>query len=99
MRTAFVDPDTVNKPIIPETYKGTPVDVVLAAILSAHGNQDLDPKKSAEAIIKEVLKPCSEPPVLRLPLGKESSREMKKMAEKLSKNADATEVIALDADF
>lgn len=72
---------------------------MLTAILSMHGKQHLDPKRSAEAIVKEVLNPCSEPPLLRLPLGKESHAGMKTTAERLAANADACETIALGLDF
>ncbi|KAG0646596.1 Oxidoreductase claN, partial [Hyphodiscus hymeniophilus] len=61
MRTSFLDPDTIEAPLIPKAYKGTTADFVLSAILSMHGKQDLDPKKAAEAIVKEVLFPCSDP--------------------------------------
>jgi len=99
MRTRFVSPSTVSKPVLPEAYKGTVTDVVLKAILSMHGNQDLDPRKAAEAIVEEVVNPGAEPLVLRLPLGKESYAGMRKMAEKLGRNADACEGVALGADF
>jgi hypothetical protein len=99
MRTSFLDPKTIEKPVIPEAYKGTAADFALTALLSMHGKQNLDPKRSAEAIVKEVLNPCSKPPLLRLPLGKESPEGMKKTAGKLAKNADACETIALGPDF
>lgn len=99
MRTSFVDPKTTGRPVLPEAYKGTPTDFILTAVLSMHGKQNLDPKRAAEAIVKEVLNPCSEPPLLRLPLGKESHEGMKKTAENLVRNADACENIALAADF
>ena len=99
MRTSFLDSKTIERPVIPEAYKGTAADFVLTAILSMDGKQNLDPKKSAEAIVKEVLNPCLKPPILRLPLGKESYEGMKKTAEKLARNADACEIIALEADF
>jgi len=99
MRTSFVNPKTIQKPFIPEAYKGTAADFVLTAILQMHGKQNLDPKRSAEAIVKEVINPCSNPPLLRLPLGRESHEGMKKTAEKLAINADACEKIALGADF
>lgn len=99
MRTGFLDPSRVEAPDIPEIYKGTAADLVLTAILSMHGKQDLDPRKSAEAIVKEVLNPCTWPPLLRLPLGKESHEGMKNVAQKLAKNADESEGIALATDF
>jgi hypothetical protein len=99
MRTRFIDPETLEKPVVPEAYKGTVTDFVLQALLSMHGTQDLDPKKAAEAIVEEVLRPCSEPPLLRLPLGRESHEKMKKMADKLIANAEGTRRLHLGRIF
>jgi hypothetical protein len=42
--------------------------------------KDVGSEKFAQAIVKEVLNPCSDPPLLRLPLGKELHEGMKKVA-------------------
>lgn len=99
MRTSFVAPGTITKPVIPDAYKGTMTDFVLSAILAMHGEQKLDPRKAAEAVVEEVLGPCGTPPVLRLPLGKESLEGMRGIARRLVGNADVCEAVALGADF
>ncbi|TVY51275.1 putative oxidoreductase YusZ [Lachnellula cervina] len=99
MRTSFVAPETITKPVLPDAYKGTMTDFVLSAILAMHGEQKLDPRKAAEAVVEEVLRPCGTPPVLRLPLGKESLEGMRGKAGRLVGNADVCEAVALGADF
>ena len=99
MRTNLLDPRGLSMPEIPGAYKGTMADLVLQDIANSHGNQALDPKKSAEAIVQEILKPSAEPPLLRLPLGRESFGLMKTKAAELENNATAFEKVAPRADF
>lgn len=99
MRTQLFNPETTHVPIIPEAYKGTMADYVLQGLLASHGNQALDPKRTAEAIVKEVLHPSADPPLLRMPLGKESLEGMKARARGLLDTAEAFEEVALAADF
>lgn len=87
-------------PEIPEACKGTMADLVLQRIANNHRDQALDPKKmSAEAIVQEILKPRAEPPLSRLPLGKESLGLTKTKAAELEINATAFEKVALQMDF
>jgi hypothetical protein len=99
MGTNFFNPNNVRVPEIPEAYRATMADFVLQALLASHGKQDLDPIKTAEAIVKEVLEPSADPPLLRMPLGKESLGGMKSRAQTLSETATAFEKVALGADF
>ncbi|MCJ1450564.1 hypothetical protein MMC28_000897 [Mycoblastus sanguinarius] len=99
MRTDFLDPQKITVPEIPEAYKGTMADHIMQMLTNGHGKQALDPKKSAEAILQEVIKSSAEPPLLRLPLGKESLEGMKAKAGDLESNATAFEKVALQADF
>lgn len=99
MRTDFMDPRNMKAPELPEAYKGTMADHVMQVLLSMHGKQGLDPKKTAEAIVKEVLEPCADPPLLRLPFGRESLASMKGRAKMLAENAGAFEKVALAADI
>ena len=72
MKTAFFDPKKLKMPTIPDAYKGTITDYVLQAIAKLDSTAAQDPSKTAEAIVKEVLQPSFDPPLLRMPLGKES---------------------------
>jgi hypothetical protein len=99
MRTNLVNPETVAVPTIPKGYKGTMADYVLQALLASHGNQALDPRKTAQAIVKEVLHPSADPPLLRMPLGKESLEGMRGRARGLLETAEKFEKVALAADF
>lgn len=99
MRTDFFDPKNVKAAELPKAYEGTMADFVMQALLASHGKQGLDPRKTAEAIVTEVLQPSTNPPLLRLPLGKESLGWMKSRAQKLSETANAFEEVALAADF
>lgn len=99
MRTKFIDPSSRDMPEIPAAYKGTMADHVLAALVSTHGKQDLDPRKAAEAIVKEVSEPSAQPPLLRMPLGKESLEDMKARAADFARTAQRFEKVALGADF
>lgn len=86
MATEFYNPANGRVPEIPATYKGTMADYVLQAILSPH-TKTLDTEKAAKAVVEEVLHPSSDPPVLRLPLGKESLESMKAKARVLDETA------------
>ncbi|KAL2049414.1 hypothetical protein ABVK25_010318 [Lepraria finkii] len=75
-------------------------DLVLQRIANSHRDQALDPKKCRpKAIVQEILKPRVEPPLLRLPLGKESLGLTKTKAAELEINATAFEKVALQTDF
>ena len=99
MRTSLLNPSTLQVPNLPDAYKGTMADFVMQAVLSSHGKQMLDPRKTAEAIVKEVLEPSSKTPLLRMPLGEESLKGMKSRAQEFSETASAFEKVALAADF
>ena len=100
MRTDFMTLDNLKVQPLPEAYKGTTTEYVMNALLALNGKQALDPKRSAEAIVKEVLEPTGEQGVkLRLPLGKESLSAMKARAEGWFKVVQEREQIALAADF
>ena len=99
MRTNFVDPASREVPQIPEGYKGTMADMVLTSLVAMHGNQNIDPVKAAQAIVKEVSEPTHNPPFLRLPLGTESLEGMKLRAEGLRQIADAYTDVAKGVDF
>lgn len=82
MRTQFFDPTKLagNGAPIPDTYKGTPAHQFLQAITSGGFLPNLDPDKTAHAIIKEVLTPTQLQdergktigPILRLQLGNDT---------------------------
>jgi len=99
MHTDFFDPKNVKAAELPELCKGTMTDFVMQALLSLHGEQVLDPKKIAEAIVKEKLEPSANPLLLRLPFRKDPLDLMKSRAEKLAENAGAVEEVALAAHF
>ncbi|EXJ76497.1 uncharacterized protein A1O5_01005 [Cladophialophora psammophila CBS 110553] len=99
MKTSFYDPKKMNIVAISDVYKGTVTEFVLQAITGLHDGAPQDPKKTAEAIVKEVLKPSSDPMILRMPLGKESLGGMRKRAEEYTKIADSVEMIAAACDF
>ncbi len=90
MRTSLLNPRTLQVPNLPDAYKGTMADFVMQAVLSSHGKQMLDPRKTAEAIVKEVLEPSSKTPPLRMPLGEESLKGMKSRAQEFSETASAS---------
>ena len=98
MRTDFVNPDKVSVPEIPEGYKGTTAEFVIGHFAAMHGMQGLDPRKTAEAIVEEVVRSSQEPPLLRLPLGGESLGNMRAKVRELERTAGAFEEVALRAD-
>jgi short-subunit dehydrogenase len=99
MRTAFFDPKKLKMPALPEAYKGTVTEYVSHVLAELDGTAAQDPKKTAEAIVNEVLKPSSNPPLLRLPLGKESIAGVRKRVEEGTKTANQMESIAAACDF
>lgn len=99
MRTAFFDPEKLKLPALPEAYKGTIAEYAMQAIAGLHGTAAQDPKKTAEVIVQEVLKPMSDPPLLRLSLGKESVGALRKRIEDYTKTADQVESVASTCDF
>ncbi|OAP61701.1 hypothetical protein AYL99_03904 [Fonsecaea erecta] len=99
MKTGFYDPSKLKMPPLADAYRGTVTEYVLQAVAGMHDGAPQDPKKTAEAIVKEVLEPLSDPMILRLPLGKESLEGLRKKAEQYVKIADSTEKVALACDF
>ena len=98
--TDFMKPDNIKAEPLPETYKETTAESVMNALMNLDGTQALDPKRSADAILKEVLLPTGEQGVkLRLPLGKESLGAMRVRAEGWLKVVHEREQAALAADF
>ena len=97
MATEFYNPANVRVPEIPATYKGTMADFVLQAIMSP-STKTLDTDKAAKAIVDEIINPISDPPVLRLPLGKESLESMKAKSRELDKTAQIFEKKALEQE-
>lgn len=99
MRTAFFDPNKLKIPAVPDEYKGTTIEFASKMFAYMNENAAQDPKKTAEAIVQEVLKPMSDPPVLRIPLGKESLEGVRKRREEMTKMAEQAEGTALACDF
>jgi NAD(P)-dependent dehydrogenase (short-subunit alcohol dehydrogenase family) len=99
MKTAFYDPNKMKLPALHEGYKGTPVDFVLKMFGQMNAVAPQDPAKTADAIVKEVLKPVGSPPVSKLPLGKESLGAIRKRAEGSTQVADQVESVAVTCDF
>jgi NAD(P)-dependent dehydrogenase (short-subunit alcohol dehydrogenase family) len=99
MKTAFYDPKKLKIPTIPDAYKGTAVDYAYQMFRSLDQTAAQDPGKTAEAIVNEVLKPSSDPPVSKMPLGKVSIGGARKRAEEYVKTADQLESIAAACDF
>ena len=99
MKTSFFEPKKLVMPSIPEAYKGTFTDHVLQAIAKLDVTAAQDPSKTAEAIVREVLQPCSNPSLLRMPLGRESLGNMKARVDEYNKIAEAVAEIAPACDF
>lgn len=79
---------------VPESYKGTMSDYVAQMMIDQHGKQQGDPDKAAKAVVEEVLRPSADPPLLRLPTGKDSVQQMKEMGEKYIAVAEARKEVA-----
>ncbi|KIW29761.1 uncharacterized protein PV07_05550 [Cladophialophora immunda] len=99
MKTSFYDLKKMGMPPIADAYKGTVTEYVLQAIAGLHDGAPQDPKKTAEAIVKEVLEPSSDPMISRMPLGKESSGGMRKRGQQYVEIADSMEKVAAACDF
>ena len=99
LRSDFLDPSKITIPKVPAGYEGKMVDHVLKAFANMHGTQAQDPKRTADAIVKEVLNPSSDPPTLRMPLGTESLGKTKVRGETLLKTAERFESVAAACDF
>jgi short-subunit dehydrogenase len=99
MKTAFFNPEKLKMPAIPEAYKGTVAEYALNMIKDMHQNAAQDPHKTAEAVVKEVLTPAYDPPISRLPLGKESIEGVRKRVAEGTKLAEQYEKIAAACDF
>ncbi|ETN42428.1 uncharacterized protein HMPREF1541_01583 [Cyphellophora europaea CBS 101466] len=112
IRTLIVEPDAIRTEFanlesqdVPgfltrmEAYKGTFIEHVSQFLMTMHGTQAIDAAKAAKAIVAEVTTPSSDPPLLRLPLGKESTKKLKAKAEMYASIATATEGVAASVDF
>ncbi|KAH0841838.1 putative oxidoreductase [Fonsecaea pedrosoi] len=99
MRTKFFDQKKMKMPILADAYKGTPTEFVMQAIAGLDEGAPQDARRTAEAIVKEVLEPSSTPMALRMPLGMESLGGMRKRAEEYIKIADSMEKVAVACDF
>ena len=99
MRTALLDPKKSRVPAVPGPYKGTITEHVLQAITSLHSIAAQDPSKTAEVIVNEVLQPSADPPILRMPLGKESLGGLKKRVHEYTGIAEQVESVAITCDF
>lgn len=109
MRTAFLEPSKLSKVTapLPEAYKGTISETLYGIFDAMHGEQSLDPDKSARAIVDEVLEPTGMDDgedggprnILRLPLGKETVDTMQKKIIAVQKEAALVKAQALACDF
>lgn len=109
MRTSFADPSKFSKTTVPfpETYKGTFAEYVWKALQGMHGAQNLDPERSAQAIVQEVLEPTivqnvdtgESRKLLRLQLGREAVDTMRKKIVTIESEADLILPKALACDF
>jgi len=109
MRTSFMDPSKVSKTTVPfpDSYKGTLAEYVWNTLQGMHGTQNLDPDRSAEAIVKEVLEPTivknadtgETRKLLRLQLGKEAVDTMRKKIVTIESEAELILAKALACDF
>jgi hypothetical protein len=99
MRTDFLDPNNVKVTAMPNAYKGTMADLVMQGIFASHGQQRLDPSKAADAIVKEVLEPSADPPLLRMPLGEDTLGWMKSRSQEYLETVNAFGKVALAASF
>lgn len=104
MRTSFLEPSNVEELQISAPYKGGIVEYVLSGVRSTHGQQMLDPDRSAQRIVEAVAGggdgwPEKREQYLRLPLGKEVVGRIKGKVESLQTNVDAMEKIWSSVDF
>jgi NAD(P)-dependent dehydrogenase (short-subunit alcohol dehydrogenase family) len=109
MRTSFFEPSKISKSTVPfpDTYKGTIAEYVLKALESMHGEQNLDPERSAQAIVQEVLEPTlvnnaatgESHTILRLQLGREAVDTMEKKIMAFQSEANLIRAKALACDF
>jgi NAD(P)-dependent dehydrogenase (short-subunit alcohol dehydrogenase family) len=104
MRTSFLDPNNASLAEISEPYKGGIVDHVLNAVMQTHGQQMLDPERSAQRIVENVSGggegwPENREQYLRLPLGKEVQGRINGKIALLQKDMDAMKDISNSVDF
>jgi short-subunit dehydrogenase len=112
IRTLIVEPDAIRTEFASservdlerfqkrmEPFKGTFMEQVVQMFTHMHGNQAIDPVRAAKAIVQEVVSPSSNPPLLRLPLGKESLKKIRAKADNYKQLAEATQEIAAGVDF
>lgn len=112
IRTLIVEPDAIRTDFANtenvdvnafqarmEPYKGTFIEQVAQMFLQMHGTQAIDPDRAAKAIVEEVISPASNPPRLRMPLGKESTMKLKAKVDAYKQLAEGTETAAAGVDF
>jgi NAD(P)-dependent dehydrogenase (short-subunit alcohol dehydrogenase family) len=99
MRSNFVSPSQLDLPDIPDVYKGTVSDAVMKGFLDMHGKQRVDPVRAARLIVEEILRPCVEPPLLRIPLGREALELMGEKVRGLEEATRALGDVGLGVDF
>lgn len=109
MRTSFLEPSKLSNTTIPIPlpYKGTIAEKMYEIFDAMHGEQSLDPDRSAQAIVKEVLEPTAlgndetgaHGNILRLPLGKETIGTMQNKIVTFQKESKHFQAQALACDF
>lgn len=99
MRSNFVSPSQLDLPDIPDVYKGTISDAVMKGFLDMHGKQRIDPVRAARLIVEEILRPCVEPSLLRIPLGREALELMGEKVRGLEEGTRALGDVGLGVDF
>lgn len=82
-----------------EPFKGTFIEQISQFLTTMHGHQAIDPDLAAKVIVAEVTTPSANPPTLRLPIGKESTKKLKAKVEQYTAIANATEKVAASADY
>ena len=99
MRSNFVSPSRLDLSDLPDAYKGTVSDVVVKGFLDMHGKQRIDPVRATREILEEILRPCKEPPLLRIPLGRDALELMGEKVKGLEDVARALGDVGLGVDF
>ncbi|KAK5045354.1 hypothetical protein LTR84_009217 [Exophiala bonariae] len=109
MRTSFLEPSKMSSLNVdlPATYRGTIAETLYEMFAAMHGEQALDPERSARALVKEVLEPTSmkndetgaPQNILRLQLGKETVGTMQKKIMTFQTEAEVFQAQAFACDF
>jgi NAD(P)-dependent dehydrogenase (short-subunit alcohol dehydrogenase family) len=102
IRTGFASHDKTNLPDLDsrlEVYKGTMIEMFGQGFKGMHGSQEGDPTRFAKSILEEIVSPSANPPITRMPLGKEAIRRLKARADQYAEVATSREKVAVAADF